>query len=97
MFEGNKIIVTPGLVELGTKEYDENITIGEMAAKVATKIVIVNKANKEAITKGLLLGNYNEENILFAENLEEAKKLLQTFVKSGDVILFQNDLPDNYT
>lgn len=97
MFEGNKIIVTPGLVELGTKEYEANVSIGEMAAKVATKIVIVNKANKEAITKGLLLGDYKEEDILFAENLEEAKKLLQTFVKPGDVILFQNDLPDNYT
>ena len=97
LFENDKIVVTPGLVELGQTEYEENQRMGEQLALVATKVVIVNKVNKEAITKGLLIGGFNEENILFAEDLEQAKNLLSTIIKNGDVVLFQNDLPDNYT
>jgi len=91
-----KIVVTPGLVELGSKEKEENINFGKKIAKVADIVVIVNKLNFEAIKQGLNENNFNEDNIYQSETLDKAKILIKDFIKKGDAILFENDLPDNY-
>ena len=91
-----KIVITPGLVELGDKEKQENINFGKKIAKVADIVVIVNKVNFEAIKQGLNAEKFNEDNIYQAETLDRAKLLMKDFLKDGDAILFENDLPDNY-
>lgn len=97
LFEGNKIIVTPGIVEMGIKEKEVNIQFGENIAKVCDKVIIVNKVNKDAIKQGLIDADFNENNIFEAESLKQASELLPNLTKTGDVVLFENDLPDNYT
>lgn len=92
----SKIVITPGLVELGEKEKEENENFGKELAKIANKVVIVNKVNFESIKKGLLSNGFSEDNIYQAETLDKAKILMKDFIKKGDVILFENDLPDNY-
>ena len=93
---GRKIIVTPGLVELGQKEKEENYNFGKNMAEVADIVIIVNKTNMESISQGLTDSNFNNENILFASTLIEARMKLKEIAKEGDVVLFENDLPDNY-
>ena len=93
---GNKFVITPGLVELGSKEKEENINFGKNLAKHANYVIVVNKTNKEAIKEGLLLEGFNEENIFFAQTLIEARIMLKEKTQKGDVVLFENDLPDNY-
>lgn len=97
LFKGNKIIITPGIVEMGEKENQVNYDFGVNIAKVCDKVIIVNQVNKEAIKEGLLDAGFNEEDILQAESLKHAQSLLPSLTKTGDVILFENDLPDNYT
>ena len=65
-------------------------------AKVADIVVIVNKVNFADIKQGLDEENFNSENIYQAETLEKAKLLMKDFIKKGDAILFENDLPDTY-
>lgn len=96
MFDGDKIVVTPGLVELGEKEYEANVTLGEQISKVANKVIIVNETNKEALQNGLKQGNFDKDNVYITENLDIAKDKLKEIAKDGDVILFENDLPDSY-
>lgn len=96
MFPGEKIVVTPGLVELGDSEFDANVMLGKQISKVASKVIIVNETNKVALTSGLKDQNFDEKNIFTVENLDLAKDKLKEFAKQGDVILFENDLPDNY-
>ena len=93
---GRKIVITPGLVELGEREYDENVVFGEQIAGVADFVIIVNKVNFEAIKEGLDNKKFKEENISQAENLEQAKILMKEILQPGDTVLFENDLPDNY-
>ena len=93
----NKIIVTPGIVEMGNIEYEVNVEFGKNIAKVCDKVIIVNKVNLDAIKQGLLESGFDEKNILEAENLNVATLLLPTITKPNDVVLFENDLPDNYT
>lgn len=92
----NKIVITPGLVELGLKEKEENQNFGKKLAKVANKVIIVNKVNFESLKNGLISGGFLEDNIYEAETLDKAKILMKDFIKKDDVILFENDLPDNY-
>ena len=91
-----KIVVTPGLVELGDKQQEANKQFGKDIAGVADTVVIVNKINFDAIREGLLEEAFLEDNIYQAENLEKAKEMMKDFLKQDDAILFENDLPDNY-
>jgi UDP-N-acetylmuramoyl-tripeptide--D-alanyl-D-alanine ligase len=98
LFEANnKVVMTPGLVELGDVDYAENFEFGKRIAQVATKCIIVNLAYKKPLREGLLAGGFKEENIIEAENLKVAQEMLGDLLKNGDVLLIENDLPDSYT
>lgn len=92
-----KIIVTPGLVELGKEEEIENKNFGKAMAKVADYVVIVNKVHEQAIKDGLLEEGFNQDKIFISETLKDATLAFKDIIKPGDVILFENDLPDSYT
>jgi len=93
---GRKIVVTPGLVELGNKEKEENILFGERIAEKANFAILVNEQNRESLLQGLQNKEFDNEKIFFASSLTEAQSKLEEIVETGDVILFANDLPDNY-
>ena len=97
LFDGKrKIVVTPGLVELGKRENVENYEFGKRIAKVADLVIIVNKNQCDSIKKGLLDAGFKPENIFLQDTLFEVTDLFKTLLKSGDVVLLENDLPDNY-
>lgn len=94
--QGKKVLVTPGMVELGEREYDENRHFGAEAAKVCDLVILVGRARTAPILDGLKHENYPEQNISIVNNLDEVPQQLQEKLKPGDVVLFENDLPDNY-
>lgn len=94
--DGKKVLVTPGMVELGEKEYEENKKLGEHAAEVCDLVILVGPTRTIPILDGLNAAAYPKQQIIVALNLEEVKQHLATQVQSGDVVLFENDLPDNY-
>lgn len=98
MFEGRrKIVVTPGLVELGTIERLANYEFGKQIAGVADLVVIVNKVHFASIKQGLIDAGFKEENIIAAETFTKSQKLIGDVILPGDIVLWENDLPDNYT
>ena len=92
-----KIVITPGLVELGTLERLANYEFGERISKIADVVVIVNQMHYLSIKQGLLDAKFKQENIYQADTVILAQELLKTILQKGDVILWENDLPDNYT
>jgi UDP-N-acetylmuramoyl-tripeptide--D-alanyl-D-alanine ligase len=93
---GRKILVTPGLVELGKLEYEENKKIGQYFAKRADYVFLVGKERTKPIYEGLLQENFPQDKIFINANLGETTEVLKSFLKAGDSILFENDLPDTY-
>ena len=91
-----KVIITPGLVELGDREYDVNYSLGVHAAKAADVIITVGKKRSEPIVKGALDNGFKKENLFVAESFKNALEIFEPFAKSGTVLLVENDLPDNY-
>lgn len=94
--EGRKIIVTPGMVELGTMEEVANREFGENIGKECDYVILVGEKRTKPIYEGLMNVNFNEHNIFIVENLDEATQYIQKIAKPKDVVLFENDLPDNY-
>lgn len=91
-----KIIVTPGMVELGDEAFNLNKTFGSQIAANADIAIIVGETNREALTAGLKEVNYPESQIYQASTFADATKWLGARMQSGDVILYENDLPDSY-
>lgn len=94
--EGRKIIITPGMVELGDKEEESNREFGVRMSTVCDYVILVGKNRTKPIYKGLKESGYNENNIIVVQNLDEATKEFQKIVRPKDIVLFENDLPDNY-
>lgn len=95
-FEGRKIIITPGMVELGEEEYKLNQEFGAQMAGAVDIAILVGMKRSKPIVEGLKSKKFNDMNIYVVNNLEEATAKLGKLTKAGDVILFENDLPDNY-
>lgn len=96
-FDGKKkIIVTPGLVELGTLQVAENYKFGTLIAGAADVALLIGENQTAPIKDGLLQAGYDEKNIHIFESLDKAKSYLTEIIGKGDVVLFENDLPDNY-
>ncbi len=96
MFDGRKVVLTPGLVELGKKQYDTNFQFGKMISEIADIAIIVNLSNQKALCDGLKTGKISEKNIFCVNSLKEAKEIMSLHLKEGDNLLIENDLPDNY-
>ncbi len=95
-FKGRKIVVSPGIVELGSTQEEENYKIAAEVARVADEFVIMNKTNKTALSNGARNAGMPLKNIHFATTRQEQAKLLKELLQEGDVVLFENDLPDNF-
>ncbi len=96
-FEGKKFVITPGLVELGKEQFNANFEFGKTMAKVCDYVIIDSTINFDAINAGLIFAGFDETHILRAGSLSQAVKVLNTLAEPDDVVLFENDLPDNYS
>ena len=96
-FEGRRIIITPGMVELGDGEDDFNHEFGLMMADCVDVAILVGKKHTSPIAKGLKEAGFPKENLYVVSSLDEATAILRRIGHPGDVALFENDLPDNYS
>ncbi|MCT4660675.1 MAG: UDP-N-acetylmuramoyl-tripeptide--D-alanyl-D-alanine ligase [Tissierellales bacterium] len=93
---GSKIIVTPGMIELGEFGEEENRKFGEVIAGVCDTVILVGKNQTKPIQNGLKIANFDEENLYIVNSLSEATEIIGKIVRVGDVVLFENDLPDTF-
>ncbi len=96
-FSGRRIIITPGMVELGSGEEEFNREFGRQIVDAADIAILVGKKHTEPIVQGLQEKHFPQENIHVVASLTEAAAILRQLGQSGDVVLFENDLPDNYS
>ena len=92
-----KILVTPGMVELGEKEAQYNEEFGKQAAAVCDYIILVGQKNSADIERGALGAGFDKEKIFTKSSFKEASALMYEIDAGKEkVILLENDLPDNY-
>lgn len=96
-FPGRRIVITPGMVELGGEEAAFNRAFGEQMAKSADMAILVGKKHTQPIVDGLIAGAFPQDQIHVVSSLEESTNVLHAMMRPGDVVLYENDLPDNYS
>ena len=96
-FPGRRIVVTPGMVELGDQEDSLNREFGMAMAECCDSAILVGRKRSQAISEGLKSAGFPDEQITAVGSLQEAEEILKKTAGPGDTILFENDLPDNYS
>jgi UDP-N-acetylmuramoyl-tripeptide--D-alanyl-D-alanine ligase len=91
-----KILVTPGMVELGAKTEEEHAKLGPLAAKHCDIICLIAPDRVPSFQNAILAHQFPPQHLHTFATLNEARQWLQQELKAGDVILFENDLPDLY-
>ncbi|MEM6811789.1 MAG: UDP-N-acetylmuramoyl-tripeptide--D-alanyl-D-alanine ligase [Pseudomonadota bacterium] len=91
-----RILVTPGMVELGDDHDSEHLRLGKIAAQKTDVTIAVCPERIESFIDGFEEANDNKSEILKMESFKEAQNWITQNAKKGDVILLENDLPDLY-
>jgi len=97
MMEGCKILITPGMIELGDEQDERNKTLGKQAAAVCDYVILVGEKQTEAVYAGLAEAEYDMNNVWVVNNVYAAfEKMRAISAKEEKIVLLENDLPDNY-
>jgi UDP-N-acetylmuramoyl-tripeptide--D-alanyl-D-alanine ligase len=95
--KGRKILVTPGMVELGERQEQENTRLAKQAASVCDMVIVVGETNQNALVTGLKEASMPAEKYQTHSNMKDALQYLASnYCQADDVVLIENDLPDVY-
>ena len=96
-FDAQRVLVTPGMVELGDRQDALNRELGEYAATKCDYAVLVGLKQAPPLKEGLLAGGFPEERIFVAATLQEGLNYVNNLPREGErIVLLENDLPDNF-
>ncbi|SMO63673.1 UDP-N-acetylmuramoyl-tripeptide--D-alanyl-D-alanine ligase [Gracilimonas mengyeensis] len=94
---GQRIIITPGMIELGEIEAEENKKFGAAIGRANLDLVIlVGEERAQPILEGIREEDGAAMNVRVVNSLYEANDLVKKHARAGDVVLYENDLPDVY-
>ncbi len=91
--DGRTVVVTPGMVELGPRQFDENRSFAAEASAVVDDLVIVGGTNRRALLEG---SGKRKASVTVVASREEAVDWVRKNLGPGDAVLYENDLPDHY-
>lgn len=90
---GRRVVISPGMIELGNRQSQENERFARNAASAATDILIVGRTNLGSLLKGTRDG---KARVLTVRCREDAVRWVRENLAAGDVVLYENDLPDHF-
>lgn len=92
-----RVVVTPGMVELGPLQFEENAAFGAAAAAVATDLVVVARTNRRALVAGARRAQGERScNVVVTADRDAAVAWVRANLGEGDIVLYENDLPDHF-
>ena len=94
---GRRVIVTPGLIDLGEKEYEYNYDFGLYMKDRADYVLLVGKVQTKPIYDGLMKSGFDSNNIIVFDSVKEAFDYIYQHFTHEDTILLENDLPDAFS
>lgn len=91
-----KILITPGMVELGAAHEDVHKQIGVVAAQSCDIAIVIQSARIPSFISGFSENKRADQTLYEMESFAQAQEWVQDNRQDGDVILIENDLPDVY-
>lgn len=96
MMPGKRVMVTPGLIDLGSKQDEYNKEFGIYMSDKTDFIILVNEKQTKPIYDGLLSVNYKKDKVLVVNSINEAFNYIYSHFSQNDTFLLENDLPDAF-
>lgn len=93
---GRRVVITPGMVELGPRQHEENRRFGAACAGVATDLLVVGRTNRRALLAGAASVGHTGVTVRTVTHRDEAVAWVRGHLGPGDAVLYENDLPDHY-
>lgn len=90
-----RILITPGMIELGNRQEAENLSVAEKASKICDMVFIVGNVNRQTWEKGVAKSGGKAQVQMYSHR-DEAFANLNSILTEGDCVLIENDLPDLY-
>ena len=94
--EGKRIIVTPGMIELGSQQNELNETLGKHIGEKLDVAIIVGEYNRDSLVRGVRSSDFDDSHLHIVDTFNDAQQVLSTILKPGDTVLYENDLPDTF-
>lgn len=94
MMPGTKIVVTPGMIELGDKQYELNRKFGTYIAEYTDYAILIGKEQTKPIYDGLIEKEFPVNKIFILNDVKEAFPLMKQLENGDTYVLLENDLPD---
>lgn len=95
LMPGKKIVITPGMIEMGDKQYEVNYNFGKFIATSVDLAILVGSEQTKPIQKGIIEAGFDNKKLLVLNDVKEAIKIAQTYSNNQETyILLENDLPD---
>jgi len=92
---GRRVLVTPGMVELGWAQAEQNAALASAAAEVVTDVIVVGRTNRRALVQGCK-ASARPVSVKLVSKREDAVEWARQELGPGDAVLFENDLPDHF-
>jgi UDP-N-acetylmuramoyl-tripeptide--D-alanyl-D-alanine ligase len=89
-----RILMTPGMVELGDQQFEHNKRLAKMAAGICDLVLVVGTVNRAAILAGLQDAGYPADKTIVVDTRDEGFSALESRATRGDIVLLENDLGD---
>ena len=99
MMDGTKVVVTPGMVELGKKEKEKNYEFGTKISSSCDYVILIGQKRTKVIYDALIDNNFDKDNVFILNRVVDAYPIINALKEEKKDIyaLFENDLPDIYT
>ncbi len=89
--QGRRVVVTPGMIELGPRQFEENAKFAGAAVGTGNSLVVVGRVNRDALVEGA-----GDHGAIRVRTREDAVRWVREHLETGDAVLYENDLPDHY-
>jgi UDP-N-acetylmuramoyl-tripeptide--D-alanyl-D-alanine ligase len=86
-----RAVITPGMVELGPGQDEENRSLAAAVAKAGAVLVVVGWTNRRALVAGARDGE-----VVTVASRAAARDWVRAALSAGDGVLWENDLPNHY-
>ena len=95
LMPGKKVVITPGMIEMGSIQYELNYNFGKFIGSSVDLAILVGTEQTKPIQEGIKATKFNLENLIVLNDVKEAIAIAQTYFKNQETyILLENDLPD---
>lgn len=96
MMPGKHIIVTPGMIEVGAKEYEVNKEFGRQIADNTDEVILIGEEKTKPIYEGLMEKKFSKDKIHILNDVMDAFPLMLKLKDKETYVLLENDLPDSF-